>query len=344
MTAKPVTLKTIAAALGVSVTTVARALKDGDRIGPETVRLVRDTADRLGYVRNLEGAKLRTGRSLVIMAFLAFSTEEEVGDAGSVGLINGIHQRLAGTDYAVRAVPATAGAPMLDQLRAVVRGRLADGIILDHIETRDARVDYLLDAGLPFVNFGRTEAPDRHPWFDIDNEYAAWQGTDALVRAGHRRIALIDGDPRFTFVRQRQRGHERALAEHDLPCDPALRVNAAIAADTARRASGALLDRGADAFHCVNELAFLGALAGVRDRLGADASRIGFALRAGTKLGDYVGANSFSAYYARHRAGAALAELLLNRMGGASVHDCQMLQRTELRISDPDPDPAPRDN
>lgn len=335
MTSSPVTLKTIAAELGVSVTTVARALKDGDRISPETVRLVRDTADRLGYVRNLEGAKLRTGRSLVIMAFLAFSNEEDVGDSGSIGLLNGIHQRLAGTDYAVRAVPVTAGAPMLDQIRAVVHGRLADGIILDHIEAQDARVDYLLDAGLPFVSFGRTEAPDRHPWFDIDNEYAAFQGTDALIRAGHRRIALIEGDPRFTFIRQRQQGHARALAEHGLPPDPALRINAEIAADAARRTAGVMLDRGADAFHCVNELAFLGALAGVRDRLGADASRIGFALRAGTRLGDYVAADSFAAYYARHQAGAQLAGLLLDRIGGAPIADCQRLQQTELLISGP---------
>lgn len=330
MSSAPVTLKTIAAELGVSVTTVARALKDGDRISAETVRLVRDTAERLGYVRNLEGAKLRTGRSLVVMAFLAFSNEEEVGDSGSVGLLNGIHQRLSGTDYAVRAVPVAPGAAMLDQIRAVVHGRLADGIILDHVEAQDARIDYLLGAGLPFVSFGRTEAPDRHPWFDIDNELAAYQGTDALIRAGHRRIATIEGDPRFTFIRQRQRGHDRALAEHGLSADPALRLNAGIAADTARRAAGPMLDRGADAFHCVNELAFLGALAGVRDRLGADAGRIGFALRAGTRLGDYVAADSFAAYYARHQAGAELAGLLLDRIGGAPIADCQRLQQTEL--------------
>ena len=69
----PVTLKTSAAEIGVSVTTVARALKDGHKISPDMVRKVRETAARLGYVRNLEGARLRTGSSFVIMAFLGFS-------------------------------------------------------------------------------------------------------------------------------------------------------------------------------------------------------------------------------------------------------------------------------
>ena len=83
----PDTMKTLAQSLGVSVTTVARALKDGHKIGPEMIRKVRETADRMGYVRNLEGAKLRTGKTFVVMAFLGFSQEEEVGDSGSVGLL-----------------------------------------------------------------------------------------------------------------------------------------------------------------------------------------------------------------------------------------------------------------
>ena len=136
----PVTLKPIAAEIGVSVTTVARALKDGHKISPDMVRKVRETAARLGYVRNLEGARLRTGRSFVIMAFLGFSEEDEIGDSGAVGLLNGIHQRLAGTDYALRAVPVGQGAQGLDAVRHVVRARQADGIILDHIELQDARV------------------------------------------------------------------------------------------------------------------------------------------------------------------------------------------------------------
>lgn len=83
----PVTMKTIAKEPGVSVTTVARALKDGHKVGPEMVGKVREVADRLGYVRNLDGAKLRTGKTLVAMAFLSFTEQEEIGDLGSVGLL-----------------------------------------------------------------------------------------------------------------------------------------------------------------------------------------------------------------------------------------------------------------
>ncbi|WP_170167015.1 LacI family DNA-binding transcriptional regulator [Paracoccus methylarcula] len=257
----PVTLKTIASELGVSVTTVARALKDGYKVGPETVRKVRETADRLGYVRNLEGAKLRTGKTLVAMAFLDFAEEEEIGDSGAVGILNGFHKCLAATDYAVRVVPAPRDGSAIERIRDVVRGRLADGVILDLTELQDARVRYLLEADFPFVTYGRTELFSEHAWFDIDNEFAAWQSTDALLRDGCRRIAMIDGDPRYTYVRQRLRGYERALSEHGVKADPALHHHSVLAADVARAAVGPLLERGADGFVCSNELTFLGARA-----------------------------------------------------------------------------------
>ncbi|WP_185968385.1 LacI family DNA-binding transcriptional regulator [Paracoccus sp. M683] len=325
-----VTLKTIAAEMGVSVTTVARALKDGHKISQDMVRKVRETADRMGYVRNLEGAKLRTGKTLVAMAFLGFSEEEEVGDSGSVGLLSGIHRRFAGTDYAVRAVPVETGAQALEQVQEVVRGRLADGMILDHTRLQDDRVKYLLEVGFPFVTFGRTELLSEHPWFDIDNEFAAWQGTDALLRDGHRRIALIDGDPRHTFVRQRIRGHEQALREYGLTPDPALRQLAELAADTARKAAGALLDHGADAFVCANELAFLGARAGVRDRIGDGVDRIGFSLRSGTNLASYVGSRVHASHFSRRQAGWELADLLLGQIEASGAADHQRLVRTDL--------------
>lgn len=326
-----VTLKTIAAELGVSVTTVARALKDGHRIGPETVRKVRETADRLGYVRNLEGAKLRTGKTLVAMAFLDFAEEEEIGDSGAVGLLNGFHKAFSGTDYAVRAVPFERGEAALDRIRDVVRGRQADGMIMDLTEPQDQRVKYLLEADFPFVTYGRTELFSDHAWFDIDNEFAAWQGTDALLRDGHRRIALLDGDPRYTYVRQRIRGYERALREHGIEPDPELRCHMELAADVARNAAGPLIDRGADGFVCGNEPTFLGVRAGVRDRIGDErVQQVGFSLRSSTQIGKYIATKVHACHYSHVTVGRALAELLLNRIAGAEPVDCQTLVKTAL--------------
>ena len=329
----PVTLKTIADTLGVSVTTVARALKNGEKISPEMIQKLRKTADELGYVRNMDGVKLRTGKTFVVMAFLSFSNEEEVGDAGSVGLLNGIHQRFSGTDYAVRAVPVTFGETGLDKLRQVVTGRNADGIILDHTEPQDARVKYLLEQNIPFITFGRTELSPAHPYFDIDNEETAYQGTKSLIDQGYRRIAMLDADPRYSFVSQRVIGYHRALSEACLAADPTLMRHIDLRANVAKAAAAELVDGGADAIVCVNELVFLGARAGVHQVLGPKAKTIGFSLRSGTNLGDYVSAPVNTSYFSRLEAGCNLADLLLKRIDGASVDACQSIGTTELRLN-----------
>ena len=73
------TLKTIAAATGLAIATVSRALKDAPDIGEDTKRRVRETATLLGYRPNRAGVRLRTGKTNVIA--LVLSTEAEGTDA-----------------------------------------------------------------------------------------------------------------------------------------------------------------------------------------------------------------------------------------------------------------------
>ncbi|WP_181704092.1 LacI family DNA-binding transcriptional regulator [Chthonobacter albigriseus] len=329
---KPVTLKDIADHLGVSVTTVARSLKDGHKIGPEMVQRVRQAADRLGYVRNLDGVKLRTGKTLTILAQFAFPQEEEVGDAGALGLLAGIHSRLADTDYTVRVVPAVIGENNLKAVVDVVRSRIADGVILDHIQPQDDRVKLLLEYGIPFVTYGRTELLTQHAYFDIDNEFAAWQGTSAMIGQGHRRIALVDLDPAFSFVQQRLRGYRRALQEAGLPFDPALVAHVQPDPAAAREAAQRLTSAdNPDAFVCTNETVYLGVRAGVRSAAAGHSQRVGFSVRTGTNIGAYLGSRMTASHYSRIRSGYQLAELLLQRLDGRPADELQVLARTELR-------------
>jgi len=325
-------MKTIAEHLDVSLSTVARSLKDGDRISPETVARVRAAAVELGYVRNLDGVRLRTGRTFVLMAFLSTAPEQEIGDSGSVGLLHGIHRRIATTDYAVRTVPIEHGEDGLEQLQAVVSGNLADGVVLDHTRPQDRRVRYLLEAGVPFVTFGRTELFSEHPHFDLDNEHTAHRETLALVERGARRIGFLNANGEYTFARQRLAGYRRALHESGIAFDDELVRSLAIDARESRVAGRDLVERcGADGLVCVNDIVMLGARAGVRE-LGLDAlRRTGIAFRTGTNIADYLGTPAMASYYSRSEAGWHLAELLLGAVDGKPVEDLQQVVRCTFK-------------
>lgn len=330
-TGSHITMKSIADELGVSVTTVARALKGGERISADMVRKVNDTADRLGYVRNLDAVKLRTGQTFVIMAFLSFTSDEEVGDSGSVGLLNGIHQRLAGTEYSVRATPVTMEENGLEELRKVVNGRNADGLILDHTTPDDERVRFLIEEGIPFVTFGRTDMSASHAYFDLDNAFVAYQGTRVLLDRGFHRIALLDADLRYSFTGQRVQGYRTALDEAGLAVDEEMIAHIEMDPILASKASFDLVQKGADAIVCVNELTLLGARAGVRRALGSEAEGFGYSVRSGTNLGAYLGSEVANVYFSRLEAGRMLTEILMKRMAGAPLGECQVIERTRLR-------------
>lgn len=338
-----VTMKTIAEHLDVSLSTVARSLKDGARISPETVARVREAAAELGYVRNLDGVRLRTGKTFVLMAFLSAGPEEEIGDSGSIGLLHGIHRRISTTDYAVRTVPVERGGEDdLAQLQEIVRGNVADGVVLDHTVPQDRRVRYLLEANMPFVTFGRTELFTEHPYFDVDNEHAARHETLAMIRRGARRIGLLNAHREYTFSRQRLAGYRQALDESGVPFDPDLARELSIDAKAARTAGRELVEHhGADALVCVNDIVLLGARAGVRE-LGPDAlQRTALAFRTGTNIVDYLGTPAVAAFYARKDAGWHLADILLGAIDGKEVGELQRVERCTLREFRGDA--APRD-
>lgn len=327
---RPATLKTIAEAAGVSVTTVTRSLGDGKNISTATIEKVRLTAKNLGYTRNLDAVKLRTGKSFIITAILGITTEEEIGDSGSSALLTGMHQRLAETDYSLRVVPIPIGDFSLEPIIEAANNLANGGVILDHTEAQDKRVLYLLEQDIPLVTYGRTELFSEHSYFDIDNEFAAYQGTKALIDQGCKKIALLDGDEKYMFIRQRRRGYETALKEAGIEFDKSLIHNIAMEAKPAFAIGEKMAKQGVTGYVCVNEMVLLGARAGVRKILDNDLSTTHFSVRASTNIGDYIGSSIVSSGYSRIKAGWHLADLLIKKLDGAPIEDTQLIERTTL--------------
>jgi LacI family transcriptional regulator len=102
-------------------------------------------------------------------------------------------------------------------------------------------------------------------------------------------------------------------------------------ADVARKEARALTARGADAIVCVNELVFLGARAACCDALRRDPNAIGFSVRAGANIGEYLGTSMTASYFSRFEAGWNLADLLFRRIKGAAMAACQIVAKPVLR-------------
>lgn len=182
------TLKTIAAATGLAVATVSRALKDAPDIGEETKRRVREMAERLGYRPNRAGVRLRTGKTNVIA--LVLSTEADMMNHTS-RLIYSIANGLRGTAYHLVVMPFFPDQDPMEPIRYIVETGSADGVILNQTRADDPRVRYMAERHFPFATHGRTDMGIDHPFFDFDNEAYARVGVRALAQRGRKRLLLV---------------------------------------------------------------------------------------------------------------------------------------------------------
>ena len=197
------TLKTIAAATGLAVATVSRALKDAPDIGEETKRRVREMAERLGYRPNRAGVRLRTGKTNVIA--LVLSAEADVMNHTSQ-LLYSIARTLKGTAYHLVVMPFFPDEDPMSPIRYIVETGSADGIILNQTRPDDPRVRYMHERGFPFATHGRTEMEIDHPYFDYDNEAFARQAVRILSARGRRRLMIIAPPRAHSYARHMLEG------------------------------------------------------------------------------------------------------------------------------------------
>lgn len=328
---KPATIKSISEALGVSLATVSRALQDSKSIRPETRQKVLDEARAQGYRRNLRGVNLRTGRSFTLGAILASNPSLEFGDPAMMHLIQGLINAAEGSEFKMVILPVSNEDEMFSTLRDSVESGQFEGVIIDHVLAQDERVSYLLDAQFPFVSFGRSDLSQDHPYFDVDNQHAAFLATQDLIKQGHQRIALLDGNLRYAFSQQRQRGYKEAMDAAGLDIDENLLHFGALRARNVREAMASLLklETPPTGFVSANEVSTLTAVRACREQ-GQDMDKIGMVSRDGTRFFDYFQPDVNSCFHPIIESGERLTQMLMDAVRGQDLTSLQVLDQVEL--------------
>ena len=271
-------LREIAAALGLSVTTVSRALAGHADVATATRDRVAAEADRRGYRPNPMASRLRRGLSEAI-AVVVPAEPGHLTDPFFTELLVGLGEALSAADLELLVCAARPGAEEMKAYRRLVEGRRVDGIVLARMRVDDERAAYLQERGFPFVCHGRTRALQPVAYVDTDGEAALAAATRRLIGLGHRRIAMINAPPSYSFAHHREAGWRRALAAAKL-APGALRA-AEPSEENGFRVAAALLREPTPptALLCATDRLAVGALAAVAAagmRAGRDVSVIGF--------------------------------------------------------------------
>lgn len=199
---KTLTINDIASALGVSKTTVSRAISGKGRIGEETRARVLQYIETHNYRPNVIAKGLAQSRTYNIGLVIP-------GDYNIVELpffqncMLGISKIASSLDYDVLVSIVTA--EDISQLQRVAVNHKVDGFILTRTLVEDAPAEYLKKMGIPFVAIGSTE-DDSVVWIDNDHRNACRELTERLLAQGLKRIALVGGSKDHMVNRCRVQG------------------------------------------------------------------------------------------------------------------------------------------
>lgn len=256
---KYTTILDIARELGVSKSTVSRALQGDDRnVNKETKKKILELAEKLGYKRNELAVNLRKQSTRTIGIVVP-----EMVTPFYMNFITYAQKMLNRQGYRVTLAQShedpeaeRANLQMMEDYRV-------EGILISVCHNRKNLDIYrqLIEKGIPLVFFDRTVDEIAAPKVGIDDYIKAFFMVEHLIRGGKKNIVHLAGPAYIRNALERQRGYKDALEKFHLPYKEEYVINAGVNFTDGEKAVEELIGRGLpfDAIFCFTEMSALGA-------------------------------------------------------------------------------------
>jgi LacI family transcriptional regulator len=338
---RPATLRTIAQAAGVDVSTVSRVLngsaEDAQRAASrETAEEIRRWAARLDYRPNPHATSLRTRRSNLVGVLVP-----RLSDLVLATIYEGIEDAAARHRFTT-FVMNSHDRPERQRARTeLALSRHVDGLVFGDAHTDAAFLDEFAARRVPFVLVSRHAG--RHPSVTCDDRLGGRLVADHFLALGHRRVGVIAGEPFASTGADRSAGFVDRYREAGFPVPPSHVVHSGFDAAGGRDAAERLLrhDPPPTAVFAVNDFAAIGALGALRDhglRPGQDVAVAGYN---DTPLAAELPIPLTSVVSPMREMGARALDLLVELLAGRTAPSERLRPRLAVRTST-DPARPPR--
>ncbi|MFF7707375.1 substrate-binding domain-containing protein [Pseudomonas sp. NPDC007930] len=326
------TLKSLAATLGLHVSTVSRILNGapeaaGRAASPEVVGRVRALARELNYRPNPQALSLKTQRSRDVGVLLP-----RLADPLAARLFEGIEDAAQAAGYSVFACP-TQDDPRrsLDRAEKALQRQVA-GLVLGDCHLGDTRLlDTLAAQRVPYVLVGRQQPGQ--PGIGCDDEAAGRAVAEHFLRKGRRRLGVLAGPAHSSPGQDALRGFAAACQQAGVPLAPEQVVHGAVSAQAGREQGERLLGLGVDAVFALDDLLALGVASAAQARgqlLGRELALVGYNdLPWAAELPVPLASVSVPA----ERMGRLALQMLLRRVDGKAANPLVLAPEVLLRAS-----------
>ena len=210
----PVTLKDIADELNISVNAVSRALRNMPDIGQETTQLVHETAERLGYRKNLAASYLKTARSMTFGIVIP-----DICNPVFSHIYKGIEGVCRDRHYALMVGNSNESA---DDEKTIITNMIShgvDGVFVVPVNKNKSRYSQLTAAEIPLILLQRKSAKAQANLVQSNDCEGGYLAAEHLYSLGHRRFLLVFANMNVSSAKERYDGFLACLSSHGLKKD-----------------------------------------------------------------------------------------------------------------------------
>lgn len=264
-----VTIRDVARKAKVAVSTASSALNGKPYVSERTRLRVIKAAEELDYHPHSVAKNLACGKTKNLGLINPIPIETVFSSGFFLQLIKGMHDAAFKNSYTLSLYIVNNEEEAIAQIRSIVKGRNADGLVITNPTIKTPWVTELNRQAFPFVLIGRPPKDDKEiSYVDSDNVMVSYEVSKHLIKLGHRRIALVTGPNKFTFCIDRLRGYRLALEEAGLKYDENLVWECSLNEVDAYRIVSRALNRRVkfSALFATSEIQTIGAIKAIKDK------------------------------------------------------------------------------
>ncbi|WGS65098.1 LacI family DNA-binding transcriptional regulator [Marinitoga aeolica] len=206
-----VTIKDIAAAAGVSINTVSRALNDKPDINIKTKRKVLEIAKEMGYVKNVTASSLRNRKTKTIGVIFEDSSNPFFAE-----VLKGIEKGSREKNYNIILMNTEKKYDLERKAIKLLLEKRVDGLIITPTQEKSEDIKELIKINIPFVvvgvNFENIDIDEIYS----DDYYGGYLAGKYLIENGRKKFIMLNGFSYKSVAKERYLGFKKALDEYNI--------------------------------------------------------------------------------------------------------------------------------
>lgn len=312
------TIKDIAKAAGVSVTTVSRALNGYSDVNKETRLKIEETAKRLNYSPNTLARSLVMNKSKTIGLLVSELNRSGAKDMFTYEVMCGINDSASDEGYDLILFSTNSVMQKQKSYTQLCKERQVEGVIMQGIKMDDPYITEVIESNIPCVFVDVEMEGENSGFVTTDNVFGAQMAVKHLINLGHKNIAIMNGHDFAHVTKKRLNGYKIEMEAAGLVINEAYLLNGAFLESEAEATAMTFLQEHPEvtAVFCASDLMALGVMRAARRlkiNIPEDLSIVGFD---NIVLSEYTNPPLTTINQDKYQMGYEAAKLLTSMLSG----------------------------